>query len=104
VIRAAAALAIAVMAGPAAGQVKCMGRPDGLLALSQTYGEAVIGYGLAKAGGAPAMAEFWANPLTGTWTLTVTLEDGRLCMIASGGEWEPVPFIPPIPAPLGEPG
>ncbi|MDH3194739.1 MAG: hypothetical protein OEL78_00350 [Hyphomicrobiales bacterium] len=31
---------------------------------------------------------------TGSWTILVTSADGNACIIASGGDWEDVPFEP----------
>jgi hypothetical protein len=30
----------------------------------------------------------FASEASGTWTITVTLPDGRTCLIASGRDWE----------------
>jgi hypothetical protein len=34
--------------------------------------------------------ELYAADTTGTWTITVTLPDGQMCLMASGVGYEPV--------------
>lgn len=55
--------------------------------LADTYGETRRSIGLAGDG---AVMELYAADATGTWTITVTLPDGQMCMMASGAGYEPV--------------
>jgi hypothetical protein len=45
--------------------------------------------GIGRAGNQGVM-EIFASADSGTWTLTVTLPDGRMCLVASGDGFEPV--------------
>lgn len=62
--------------------------------LATTYGETRRGIGLTSGN---AMMEVFASDETGSWTITVTLPDGRTCLIASGHYFEAV--TAPRPAP-----
>jgi hypothetical protein len=68
------------------------------VSLAETYGETVQSIGLAANG---QVGEVWANLKTGTWTFTVTLPTGVICLIASGTAFE---HAPAAPAPMGAPG
>lgn len=35
-----------------------------------------------------AVLEVFASPQSGSWTILVTLPDGRACLVASGQSWE----------------
>ncbi|MEM7644169.1 MAG: hypothetical protein AAF366_16840 [Pseudomonadota bacterium] len=80
------ALALTLMALPAraAGQ-NCGPRSDVVERLSTRFGETRRGIGL---GTGNRILEVFASDDSGTWTVTVTLPDGRMCMIASGQAWE----------------
>lgn len=60
--------------------------PRGLVVaqLADRYGESRRGMGLA--GGAGIVEIFISDKAT--WTVTVTLPDGRTCLLASGEDWE----------------
>jgi hypothetical protein len=94
--RIAAALALAVMAGPVAA-AQCGARDAVLAVLADRYGESRQGAGLAANG---ALVEVFASA-NGSWTMTVTTADQRMCLIASGQSWE---ARDDPPAPLGVPG
>lgn len=53
--------------------------------LAVSYGETRRGIGLAAEN---AVVELFASDATGTWTITVTLPDGRTCLLASGEHYE----------------
>ena len=80
------ALALVLLALPAqaAGQA-CAPRAVLLERLSAQFGETRRGIGLGQRG---RIVEIFASPETGTWTITVTLPDGRTCLVASGQAWE----------------
>ncbi|XAI95620.1 hypothetical protein [Nostoc phage Nsp-JY21] len=94
--RLAAALALAVMAGPVAA-AQCGPRERVLALLGERYGESRQGAGLAANG---ALVEVFAGS-SGTWTITVTTADQKTCLVASGQSWE---SHNEPPAPLGVPG
>jgi hypothetical protein len=55
--------------------------------LADKYGETRRGIGIA---GDNAVMELYAADATGTWTITVTLPDGQMCLMASGVGYEAV--------------
>jgi hypothetical protein len=55
--------------------------------LADRYGETRRAVGLA---GDAAVMELYASDATGTWTITVTLPDGQMCLMASGAGYEAV--------------
>ena len=80
------AAALMLFAAPAQAQGTNCGPRDTVIArLSSGYGETRRGIGL---GGTDRVVEVFASPETGTWTVTVTLPDGRTCLVASGQAWE----------------
>ena len=86
-----AALIAATQIAHAQGQA-CAPRERVLDRLGTTYGETRRGAGLA---GSQAMVELFASDATGTWTMTVTLPDGRMCLVASGTDWQPLDEVLP---------
>ena len=71
-------------AWPAPAAPACGPRGALIERLAERFGETRRAMGLAAAG---AM-EVFANAETGTWTITVTRPDGRMCLVASGRHWE----------------
>lgn len=55
--------------------------------LADRYGETRRAVGLA---GETAVMELFAADATGTWTITMTLPDGQMCLMASGQGFETV--------------
>ena len=53
--------------------------------LAERFGETRRAIGLA---GDSAMMELFAAEDSGTWTLTLTLPDGRMCLLAAGTAFE----------------
>ena len=81
---------ILLMAATAQGQTapnRCAPRGDVLTLLGETYQETRRGIGLA---GPAQVVELFASAVTGSWTVTVTLPDGRTCLLVSGQDWEAV--------------
>jgi len=72
-------------APPAAAQ--CAPHESVVAQLADRFGESRQAMGLAPNN---ALVELFANPETGTWTITGTLPSGVTCMIASGDAYEPV--------------
>lgn len=64
---------------------RCGARAEVLELLTGKFRETRQGLGLA---GESAVLELYASRETGTWTVAVTLADGRTCLIASGNGWE----------------
>jgi len=52
------------------------------------YGEERTGAGLNSSRG---IIEVYASQRTGTWTILLTLPDGRSCLIAAGESWQAGP-------------
>lgn len=69
------------------GNPQCDARDRVLAFLSDRYGETRQSVGLA---GEAAVMELFVAPDTGTWTITMTLPDGQMCLVASGVGYETV--------------
>lgn len=78
--------ALLALSWPAAAQGRnCGPRGDVVERLSTYFGETRRAIGLAQQN---RMMEVFASDITGTWTIMVTLPDGRSCLLASGQSWE----------------
>ena len=80
-----AALTLAALPARAEGPTSCGPRADIVARLSAHFGETRRGIGL---GNGNSIVEVFASDATGSWTVTVTLPDGRTCLVASGQAWE----------------
>lgn len=90
--------AMMILAGSAAvAQQNCAPRTPSVQMLQNDYGESPVARGLSQGG---AVFEVFANPETGSWTITVTRPDGILCLVASGGFFETEGLVSPV---TGEP-
>ena len=69
---------------PAAAEV-CGKRDTVLSRLSEKFGETRRSLGLGANNG---VVEVFASDDTGSWTITVTMPDGRMCLVASGQSYE----------------
>lgn len=89
-----AALMAAFFVSPAFGQQsQCGDRSSILKALTEKYGEAPVGRGMASNG---AIVEIYANTETGSWTILVNLPNGMTCVPADGRNWEVMDFVAPV--------
>lgn len=68
----------------------CGARNDTISLLTDQYGETRRAMGLDSRG----IVEVFASDVTGTWSVTLTLPDGRTCLIAAGEHWTPDPGAP----------
>lgn len=68
---------------------QCGPRADVLAVLAEKFSETRRGMGLA---GPASVVELFASATTGSWTVTVTLPDGRTCLLVSGEGWEVAPM------------
>jgi hypothetical protein len=66
---------------------QCNPRDTVTALLSDGYGETRRAIGIA---GSDAVMEVYASDTTGTWTVTITLPDGRMCLMASGKGFQAV--------------
>ena len=82
-------------ATPAVAAPQCAPRPQVLEVLADRYGEGRRAIGLAADG---SVMEIFASA-SGTWSLTVTLPDGRTCLVASGSAFEAMDETPPAGTP-----
>ncbi len=73
---------------------QCDSRDNVIALLADRYGETRRAVGLA---GDAAIMELYAADATGTWSITATLPDGQMCLVASGSRYEAV--AEPLPAP-----
>ena len=69
----------------AAQNPQCAPRADLVAHLTDKYGETRQAVGLA---GPQTMMEVYASVDTGTWTITMTMADGTMCMVSSGQGFE----------------
>jgi hypothetical protein len=77
-------LILASQPTPAQG-TQCAPRAIVVAQLAEKYGETRRSIGLA---GPQTMMEVFAADATGTWTITMTMANGTMCMIASGQGYE----------------
>ena len=66
---------------------QCDSRETVMALLADRYGETRRALGIA---GQSAVMELFAAESTGTWSITLTLPDGRMCLMASGSNYETV--------------
>ena len=69
------------------GAPQCDTRDRVVALLADRFGETRHAIGIA---GETAVMELFAAEATGTWSITLTLPDGRMCLMASGTNYEPV--------------
>ncbi|MFN4203942.1 MAG: hypothetical protein ACK4GM_12860 [Tabrizicola sp.] len=69
------------------GAPQCDSREAVTALLADRYGETRRSLGIA---GEAAVMEVYASDETGTWSITMTLPDGRMCLMASGSDYEAV--------------
>lgn len=91
-----AAMALIV---PTAGhaQSSCADRSDVTERLSVKYGEKFAGGGLRNS---DSIFEVWKSDETGSWTIIMTMPNGKSCIMAAGTDWRGA--LPETPA--GIPG
>jgi hypothetical protein len=66
---------------------QCDSREAVTTLLADRYGETRRSVGIA---GQAAVMELYASDETGTWSITMTLPDGMMCLMASGSNYEVV--------------
>ena len=66
---------------------QCDSREAVIALLTDRYHETRRAIGIA---GEAAVMELFAAETTGTWSITVTLPDGTMCLMASGSNYETV--------------
>ena len=84
-VSAAAALAVFLWPSAVPAQPVCGPRDNFLDHLRGQYDEQPIGLGLTNGGG---VIEVLTAPDGKTWTIIVTLPNGRSCVVAAGHAWE----------------
>ncbi|KRE02374.1 hypothetical protein ASE61_13810 [Bosea sp. Root670] len=85
---AGATLATSVLAqSPSPRGPPCADRNHVVGQLRDTFGERMIGSGLAESG---VLFELYVGA-NGSWTLLATVPTRRSCLIGSGEAWEPLP-------------
>ncbi|QEL25939.1 hypothetical protein FQV39_27515 [Bosea sp. F3-2] len=88
-----AGLASVALAPPALAQQPvpreppCAERTHVIGKLQETFGERMVGSGLAESG---VLFELYVGP-AGTWTLLATTPGGVSCLVGAGEAWEPRP-------------
>lgn len=66
---------------------QCDSRETVVALLADRYGETRRAIGIA---GDAAVMELFAADATGTWSITMTLPDGTMCLMASGATYEAI--------------
>ena len=79
-------LATTMMTSSAMAQMVCSERAKFLKHLGEGYSEAPVSMGLASNG---SILEVLASQ-KGTWTIILTMPNGKSCVVASGEAWEDV--------------
>jgi hypothetical protein len=80
---------IALGSTPASAQSSCGPREQLVKMLADQYKEDPVGMGLAQPG---QVIEVFASS-NGSWTMVMTMPDGKACLIAAGDNWEIVTKI-----------
>ncbi len=84
---------VILVTGIAKAAPQCAPRAEVTARLADRYGETRRAMGIA---GSDAVMELYASDTTGTWSMTVTLADGQMCLVASGQGFEAMDD--PLPA------
>ncbi|MEM1234564.1 MAG: hypothetical protein AAGH70_10590 [Pseudomonadota bacterium] len=84
--------ALVLTATTARAQANCAARDKVIERLSSKYGESRQSVGVAAN---QSLIEVFANAGTGSWSITVTLPDGRTCLVASGMSYEALASVQP---------
>lgn len=85
---AAGCLAASVTA--ASAQMACTSRGEAAKLLDAHYSEAPVAMGLASNGG---VIEVFASNTGRSFTILITMPDGRSCVLAAGEGWDNVPKL-----------
>jgi hypothetical protein len=80
---------IACAITPASAQSSCGPHEQLVKVLADQYKEDPVGIGLAQPG---QVLEVFASS-NGSWTMVMTMPDGKACLIAAGDNWEMVAKI-----------
>ena len=81
--------AVALATPATSAQTSCGPREQLVKLLADQYKEDPVGMGLAQPG---QVLEVFASS-NGSWTMVMTMPDGKACMIAAGDNWEMVTKI-----------
>ena len=73
-------------------QANCGTRDSVVERLASKYGESRQSLGMAAN---QSLVEVYANEGTGSWTITVTLPNGTMCLVASGMSFEALAHVEP---------
>lgn len=65
---------------------------DAAAHLGKKYSEAPIAQGVNVAG---ALVQVWSTVDGATWTLTIAIPGGPVCLLAQGTDWRAVPWFLP---------
>jgi hypothetical protein len=76
---------------PAMANTQCGNRENIISTLEKEYGETRRSAGLANNNG---LLEVYASLESGSWTITLTMPNGMMCLVAAGQSYEEYP-VPP---------
>lgn len=72
---------------------QCMDRERGLAILGEQFGERAVGLGVVNE---RTILEVFVNAETGTWSVVMTDDTLKSCLVASGANWQDlVSNLPP---------
>ncbi|WP_243368743.1 hypothetical protein [Microvirga solisilvae] len=80
---------VVALASDASAQTSCGPREQLVKVLADQYKEDPVGIGLAQPG---QVLEVFASQ-GGSWSMVMTMPDGKACLIAAGDNWEMVTKI-----------
>ena len=86
------AVAALFVAHSAQAQTNCAERTRVVDRLANQYGESRQSVGVAANN---SVVEVYANDGTGSWSIVVTMPDGRACLVASGMAFETLAEVAP---------
>ncbi|MEL6642640.1 MAG: hypothetical protein AAFQ79_01785 [Pseudomonadota bacterium] len=92
------AAAAAILPSIGQAQTFCAERQAITDRLQSGYGETYAGGGVRNA---ESIFEIWKSDEKGTWTILMTMADGRSCVMASGTNWRD---LESVRRPAGVPG
>jgi hypothetical protein len=74
----------------ASAQMACTTRSEAAKLLDAQYSEEPVAMGLASNGG---VIEVFASKAGQSWTILITMPDGRSCVLAAGESWDTLPRL-----------
>ena len=87
---ATALFAVGAALPASARQKSCTKRPEIVVHLAKKYSEAPVAIGLSNSGG---VVEVLSSKENNSWTMIITMPDGKTCLMAAGENWETIKAV-----------